>query len=87
MNELINIGNGVFVNAEKIRIIIQADSAKVRRILNKKGIEKNSTLYWDAAGDKDIRSLIVLDDGMVAVSSVTSQSISKRKNNKTMEGI
>ena len=87
MNELLNIGNGVFVNEDKIRIIMQADAGKVRRLLSKKGLDKNSILYWDAVGDKEIRSLIILDDGMVVVSPVTSQSISKRKNIKTLEEI
>ena len=87
MTEFINIGNGVFVNEDKIRIIMQADAGKVRRILNKKGLDKSSNLYWDAVGDKEIRSLIVLDDGMVVVSPVTSQSICKRKNIKSLEEI
>lgn len=81
-NEMIHIGNSTFVNLDKIRIVIPADAKKVRKIMMNKGIEQNSPLFWNTTGDLETRSLIVLDDGMLVTSFVSSNAISKRINQK-----
>lgn len=85
-NDMIPIGNNAFVKSEKIRILIPADAAKVRRILKKKEIEINSPLLWDATGGFETRTLIVLDGGMMVMSFISSGAISRRINqNNSLE--
>lgn len=81
-NEMLNVGNNTFLNSDKIRIIIPADAEKVRRILKKKGLTQKSDTFWNTTGESETRTLIVLDDGMLVTSSVSSNSIAKRQNQK-----
>ena len=82
--KMVHIGSGAYVPADKIRLIIPADSRKVKRILANKGINTGSGLYWNANGDMEIRTLIILDDGKLVSTFVTANAIVKRieqKNN------
>ena len=79
-NEMIHIGNSAFVPLDKIRVIIPADAGKVRRILKRKGIDQNSDRFWDTTSGLETRALIVLDNGMLVTSFVTSNAIVKRIN-------
>ena len=79
-NEMIHIGNSAFVPLDKIRVIIPADAGKVRRILKRKGIDQNSDRFWDTTSGLETRALIVLDNGMIVTSFVTSNAIVKRIN-------
>ena len=81
-NEMVHIGNSVFVRKDSIRIVIPADSRKVKRILASKGLEASSTLFWNTTGDLETRSLIVLDDGKLVTSFVTANAIEKRISQK-----
>lgn len=83
MNEMLNIGNGAFVNADKIKFIMQADADKVRRIMKRHNIDKTSDKYWDTVGDKEIKSFMVLDNGTVVVSMVNAHILAKRLNSNT----
>lgn len=79
-NEMIHIGNSAFVPLDKIRVIVPADAGKVRRILKRKGIDQNSDRFWDTTSGLETRALIVLDNGMIVTSFVTSNAIVKRIN-------
>lgn len=79
-NEMIHIGNSAFVPLDKIRVIVPADAGKVRRILKRKGIDQNSDRFWDTTSGLETRALIVLDNGMLVTSFVTSNAIVKRIN-------
>lgn len=81
-NEMVNIGNNTFVNADKIRVIVPADAEKVRRILKRKELTQKSNTFWNTTGDSETRTMIVLDDGMIVTSSVSTVSIAKRLNQK-----
>ena len=80
VNEMIHIGNSAFIPLDKIRVIIPADAGKVRRILKRKGIDQNSDRFWDTTSGLETRALIVLDNGMIVTSFVTSNAIVKRIN-------
>jgi len=85
-NDMIPIGNGSFIKANKICVILPADSTKIRRILKKKGIESASPLFWDTSGELEIHSLIVQEDGMLVTSFLSTNTIAKRVNqNNNME--
>ena len=79
-NEMIHIGNSAFIPLDKIRVIVPADAGKVRRILKRKGIDQNSDRFWDTTSGLETRALIVLDNGMLVTSFVTSNAIVKRIN-------
>jgi regulator of extracellular matrix RemA (YlzA/DUF370 family) len=79
-NEMIHIGNSAFIPLDKIRVIVPADAGKVRRILKRKGIDPNSDRFWDTTSGLETRALIVLDNGMLVTSFVTSNAIVKRIN-------
>ena len=79
-NEMIHIGNSAFIPLDKIRVIVPADAGKVRRILKRKGINQNSDRFWDTTSGLETRALIVLDNGMIVTSFVTSNAIVKRIN-------
>ena len=74
-NEMIHIGNSAFIPLDKIRVIVPADAGKVRRILKRKGINQNSDRFWDTTSGLETRALIVLDNGMIVTSFVTSSRI------------
>lgn len=80
--EMLHIGNSAYVPLDKIRLIIPADSRKIKRIMANKGIENSSGLYWDTTGGLETRTLIVLDDGKLITSFVSANSILKRINQR-----
>lgn len=76
--KFINIGNKNFTNVDKIKHIIAADADKVRRFLKKHNLDRASMQVTDATGDKEIRSMLLLDDNSITLSSVSSTALSKR---------
>lgn len=80
MNEMLHIGFDTYVNLNKIKLISATDSEKLRRELKRRGIDKSSELLWDAANGKEIKSAVLLDDGMIIASAVNSETLFKRIN-------
>lgn len=78
MPKLINIGNGAFVNANKISAIISSDADKVRRIMLKHGYDRTSAEVYDVTDDAETRSIILLNDESIVVSSVSTSELNKR---------
>ena len=78
MPKLINIGNGAFVNANKISAIISSDADKVRRIILKHGCDRTSAEVYDVTDDAETRSIILLNDESIVVSSVSASELNKR---------
>ena len=78
MPKLINIGNGAFVNANKISAIISSDADKVRRIMLKHGCDRTSAEVYDVTDDAETRSIILFNDESIVVSSVSTSELNKR---------
>lgn len=76
--KFINIGNKNFTNVDKIKHIISADADKVRRFLKKHNLDRASMQVTDATGEKEVRSMLLLDDNSITLSSVSSTALSKR---------
>ena len=76
--KFINIGNKNFTNFDKIKNIIAADADKVRRFLKKHNLDRSSMKVTDATGEREVRSMLLLDDDSVTLSSVSSVALSKR---------
>lgn len=62
----------------KIKHIIAADADKVRRFLKKHNLDRTSMQVVDATGDKEVRSMLLLDDNSITLSCISSTALSKR---------
>lgn len=80
MNEFLHVGFDAFVNVAKVKLIAPADSEKLRREMKRREIDKNSMLFWNTALGKETKSVILLDDGMLVASGVSSETLVKRFN-------
>ena len=78
MPKFINIGNGAFVNANKISAIISSDADKVRKVMLKHGYDRSSVEVYDVTADAETRSVLVLSDETMIVSSVSANALNKR---------
>lgn len=78
MAKFINIGNGAFVNANKISAIISSDADKVRKVMLKHGCDRTSAEVYDVTDDAETRSIILLNDESIVVSSVSASELNKR---------
>ena len=80
MNDFLSIGNEAYVNLSKVLLITEMDSGKLRRELIKREMDKNSPKFWNTGGAKEIRSVILCDDGMLLASAVNADTLIKRIN-------
>lgn len=78
MPKFINIGNGAFVNANKISAIISSDADKVRRIMLKHGCDRTSVAAYDVTDDNETRSIILLNDESIVISAVGASELNRR---------
>lgn len=85
MRKMLQIGDSFLASVESIKVIIQADAAKVKNYMEKSGIEPDSPLFFDTAGE--IRSLIIMDDGFLATSSSEADEIARKINEDNSEVI
>ena len=73
--QLINIGFGNIVSAERIISIISPESAPIKRIIQE---AKDSKLAIDATYGRRTRSVIIMDSGHVILSAVQPETIANR---------
>lgn len=73
--QLINIGFGNMVSAERIISIISPESAPIKRIIQE---SKDSKMAIDATYGRRTRSVIIMDSGHVILSAVQSETIANR---------
>ena len=76
----INIGNKAFVNADKVKFIVGADAEKVRRELAKHKMTRTDKEVYDGTSAKETRSMLIMDDNTVGISSVNSTVPANRAN-------
>ena len=76
----INIGNKAFVNADKVKFIVGADAEKVRRELAKHKMTRTDKEVYDGTSAKETRSMLIMDDNTVGISSVNSTVLANRAN-------
>ena len=76
----INIGNKAFVNADKVKFIVGADAEKVRRELAKHGMTRTDKEVYDGTSAKETRSMLIMDDNTVGISSVNATVLANRAN-------
>ena len=73
--QLVNIGFGNIVSAERIISIVSPESAPVKRIVQE---AKDSKTAIDATYGRRTRSVIVMDSGHIILSAVQPETIANR---------
>lgn len=76
---LISIGLGNFVPYERISAIVAPDSAPVKRIVQE---AKDKGICIDATYGRRTRSVLVLDNGQVVLSSIQPETLVGRNQKK-----
>jgi hypothetical protein len=73
--QLVNIGFGNIVSAERIISIVSPESAPIKRIVQE---AKDSKMAIDATFGRRTRSVIIMDSGHVILSAVQPETIASR---------
>ena len=73
--QLINIGFGNIVSAERIISIVSPESAPIKRIVQE---AKDSKMAIDATYGRRTRSVIIMDSGHIILSAVQPATIAGR---------
>lgn len=76
--QLINIGFGNIVSAERIISIVSPESAPIKRIVQE---AKDNKTAIDATFGRRTRSVIIMDSGHVILSAVQPETIAGRVDN------
>lgn len=76
--QLINIGFGNIVSAERIVSIVSPDSAPIKRIVQE---AKDAKTAIDATYGRRTRSVIIMDSGHIILSAVQPETIAGRVDN------
>jgi hypothetical protein len=71
----LNIGFGNMVSAERIIAVVSPDSAPIKRIIQE---VKEDGMLIDASFGRSTRSVLMMDNGNVVLSSLETETISER---------
>lgn len=80
--QLINIGFGNIVSAERIITIVSPESAPIKRIVQE---SKDSKMAIDATYGRKTRAVIIMDSGHVVLSAIQPETIAGRIENNSEE--
>ena len=80
--QLINIGFGNIVSAERIVSIVSPESAPIKRIVQE---AKDSKMAIDATYGRRTRSVLIRDSGHIVLSAVQPETIAGRVDNESQE--
>ena len=80
--QLINIGFGNIVSAERIISIVSPESAPIKRIVQE---AKDSKMAIDATYGRRTRSVLIMDSGHIILSAVQPETVAGRVDNDTNE--
>ena len=72
---LLNVGFGNMVSAERIIAVVSPDSAPIKRIIQE---VKEDGMLIDASFGRSTRSVLMMDNGNVVLSSLETETISER---------
>ncbi|TCT16938.1 hypothetical protein EDC18_101234 [Natranaerovirga pectinivora] len=79
MIQLINIGFGNIVNANRIISIVSPESAPIKRIIQK---ARDEDLLIDATYGRRTRAVIVTDSGHIVLSAIQPETVANRIHSK-----
>ena len=73
--QLINIGFGNIVSANRIISIVNPDSAPIKRLVQE---AKDSKMAVDATSGRRTRAVLIMDSGHVILSAVQPETVAAR---------
>ncbi len=79
--QLINIGFGNIVSANRVIVIISPDSAPIKRIINE---AKDANRLIDATYGRRTRAVIITDSNHVILSAIQPETVANRFLNKDL---
>ncbi|MGN0492891.1 MAG: extracellular matrix/biofilm biosynthesis regulator RemA family protein [Acutalibacteraceae bacterium] len=79
-NKFFDIGAGAYVNSDEVEFILDTNAGKVRRFFKKYGIDRNTNQVFDATSTDEIKSMIFLKSGKIALSNMRATLLVKRAN-------
>ena len=82
--QLINIGFGNIVSANRIISIVSPESAPIKRIVQE---AKDKGTAIDATYGRRTRAVLIMDSGHVILSAIQPETIASRLDNKRVEEI
>ncbi len=82
--QLINIGFGNIVSANRIIAIVSPESAPIKRIIQE---ARNKGILIDATCGRRTRAVIVTDSDHVILSAVQPETVAQRLNGKSIEKV
>lgn len=82
MNKLINVGYGNVVNANKIVSIISPEAAPIKRMVQ---YAKDNGTAVDATCGRKTKSVILMENGYLILSSLLPETIAIRVNNEDVK--
>ncbi len=80
MGNIVNVGYGNMVNAEKVIAIIKPEAAPVKRMIQH---AKDIGSAVDATCGRKTKSVIVVEDDMIVLSALLPDTIAQRINNNS----
>ena len=80
--QLINIGFGNIVSANRIISIVSPESAPIKRLVQE---AKDSKMAIDATYGRKTRAVIIMDSGHVVLSAIQPETIAGRIENNSEE--
>ena len=80
--QLINIGFGIIVSAERIISIVSPEAAPIKRMIQE---AKDAKTAIDATCGRRTRAVIIMDSGNIILSAVQPETIAGRINNNNYE--
>lgn len=80
--QLINIGFGNIVSANRIISIVSPESAPIKRLVQE---AKDSKMAIDATYGRRTRAVIIMDSGHVILSAVQPETVASRLDKETVD--
>ncbi|MDR0889628.1 MAG: DUF370 domain-containing protein [Oscillospiraceae bacterium] len=80
--QLVNIGFGNMISAERVLSVVSPDSAPIKRLIQE---ARERAMLIDASYGRKTRAVILMDTDHVVLAAITPQVIAKRMSDKPDE--
>ena len=75
MSNLVNIGFGNFVNAQKVAAVVNPDAAPIKRLVQN---AREKQLVVDATQGRRTKSVLVMETGQIVLSAMQPDTVARR---------
>ncbi len=75
MANLVNIGFGNFVNAQKVTAVVNPDAAPIKRLVQN---AREKQLVIDATQGRRTKSVLVMESGQILLSAMQPDTVARR---------